>query len=125
MLGRISKGTLMIDERRKGLLRADHLFSQVRTAIDPNVPTQIVQAFLTVALNEGASLTDISEKMGSVSLSTTSRHLLDLGERNRKMEPGYGLVARTPDPMELRKNQYTLTARGKLLADTITRLMEG
>ena len=106
----------------KALRRFDRALKQVRTSIDPTVPTQLVQAFVLVALNEGKSLTELAQALGS-SASTVSRHLLDLGERNRKMEPGYGLVDRRVDPMELRKNIYTLTPKGKLLAASISDAM--
>src|SRR3546814_10232505 len=84
-------------------------------AIGPTIPTQLVQTFVDVALNEGKSLGELAELVGS-NASTVSRHLLDLGERNRRMEPGYGLVDRRVDPMELRKNSYFLTPKGKALA---------
>ena len=102
----------------KALRRFERALRQARTAVDPTAPTALVQAFVIVALGEGKSLTELAKDLGS-SASTVSRHLLDLGERNRKMEPGYGLVDRRVDPMELRKNIYTLTPRGKLLAASI------
>jgi DNA-binding MarR family transcriptional regulator len=111
------------DRRRKGLKRFERAMRQVRTSIDPLVPTQLVQAFLTVALEEGMTLTDIAEKLGT-NLSTASRQLLDLGERNRKMEPGYMLVNRVVDPNNLRVNRYTLTPKGKLLVDELVDIME-
>src|SRR3546814_14747877 len=76
------------------------------------------QTFVDVALNEGKSLGELAELVGS-NASTVSRHLRDLGERNRRMEPGYGLVDRRVDPMELRKNSYFLTPKGKALAASI------
>lgn len=102
----------------KALATVERVLRQARAAIDPNVPTQLVQAFVLVAMNEGKSLTELAKLAGS-SASTASRHLLDLGERNRKKEPGYGLVNRQNDPMSLRTNIYTLTARGRLVATTL------
>src|SRR3546814_8246995 len=80
--------------------------------------TTLFRSFVDVALNEGKSLGELAELVGS-NASTVSRHLLDLGERNRRMEPGYGLVDRRVDPMELRKNSYFLTPKGKALAASI------
>jgi DNA-binding MarR family transcriptional regulator len=109
--------------RARGIKRLDRALRQVRMSIDPLVPTQLVQAFLTVAANEGLTLTEISDKLGT-NLSTASRQLLDLSDRNRKMEPGYQLVCRTVDPSNLRVNRYTLTNKGKLLVDELVEIME-
>lgn len=111
------------ETRARGIKRLDRALRQVRMSIDPLVPTQLVQAFLTVAANEGMTLTEIAEKLGT-NLSTASRQLLDLSDRNRKMEPGYQLVSRQTDPTNLRVNRYTLTPKGKLLVDELVDIME-
>src|SRR3546814_20819130 len=95
------------EKDNRGLKNFRRALLQVRAAIGPTIPTQLVQTFVDVALNEGKSLGELAELVGS-NASTVSRHLLDLGERNRRMEPGYGLVDRRVDPMELRKNSYFL-----------------
>jgi DNA-binding MarR family transcriptional regulator len=81
---------------------------------EPQIPASMIEAFLLVALNEGCSLRDIVELSGKPQ-STVSRHLLDLGERNRKMEPGLGLVAWRIAPDELRRKEYSLTPKGRSL----------
>lgn len=86
--------------------------------INPVMPVQQAMAFLMVALNEGSGLKELTEMM-EVKLPTMSRHLIDLGPRNRRMEPGHQLVESRQDPMELRKNQYTLTLRGKHLVEKV------
>jgi DNA-binding MarR family transcriptional regulator len=114
----------MTDREMAAARKADRLLRQFRTSIDPNIPAQMLQTFMTVAMNEGKSLTEIAQLVSS-NISTTSRHLLELGERNRRMEPGFNLVARTTDPMNLRQNAYTLTPKGKLLLDAVIKIMEG
>lgn len=111
------------DENRKAVRKLERALRQARTAIDPLVSTQLMQAFLAVALNEGKTLTEIAEQLGS-NLSTASRQLLDLGDRNRKLEPGYMLVDRKVDPMNLRVNRYTLTPKGKLLYQELAQIMK-
>ena len=113
----------MTEKDVRAARKADRLLSQFRTSIDPNIPAQMLQTFMTVALNEGKSLTQIAELVSS-NISTTSRHLLELGERNRRMEPGYNLVERKTDPMNLRQNAYTLTVKGKLLLANVIKIME-
>jgi DNA-binding MarR family transcriptional regulator len=90
--------------------------------VDAAMPIQVAQTFLMVVNNEGCSLTDIYKQTGW-SLSTISRHLLDLGERDRYKNPGHNLIESRRDPMELRKNVYTLTPKGKKLAQKLLHLM--
>lgn len=111
------------DDEEVGIKRLERALRQVRTAIDPTVPTQLVQAFLAVGLHEGQTLTELADLLGT-NISTASRQLLDLGERNRKMEPGYGLVDRKVDPMNLRVNRYTLTPKGRLLIRELAAIMK-
>lgn len=94
------------------------LFAELRQTM----PLQYVRAFLLVALDEGKGVGDYAEKAG-VSLSVMSRHLLDIGDRNRHMEEGFGLVTQRPDPLELRKHQAMLTPKGKALAHKIIRAL--
>jgi len=108
------------DNRLKKFSRA---LQAARSSIDPTASSQLIQAFVAVAMNEGKTTTEISHILGT-NLSTASRQLLDLGDRNRKMEPGYGLVDRRTDPMNLRSNNYFLTPRGKLVAEQIAAALE-
>lgn len=94
------------------------LFAELRQTM----PLQYVRAFLLVGTNEGQGVGDYAEKAG-VSLSVMSRHLLDIGDRNRHMEEGFGLVTQRPDPLELRKHQAMLTPKGKALAHKISRAL--
>jgi hypothetical protein len=50
-----------------------------------------------------------------------SRHLLDIGERNRHMDHGFGLVTSRSNPFELRKHEFTLTDKGRALLHEIAR----
>jgi DNA-binding MarR family transcriptional regulator len=106
-----------------GIVKYDRALRQSRAAIDPLVSSQLIQAFLAVALHEGQTLTEIADSLGA-NLSTASRQLLDLGDRNRKREPGYGLVEVVADPMNLRINRYSLTPKGKLIIREINQIIE-
>lgn len=87
------------------------------------IPLQIVTTFLLVAQYEGKSLREYTDLAG-LAQSTMSRHLLDLGERHRAgQKEGYGLVDRRQDPLELRKNEYRLTPKGRQLVAKITRTL--
>lgn len=113
----------MTEQEIKAVTKVDRLLGEFRSSIDPNIPAQMLQTFMAVAMNEGKSLTEYAELV-SANLSTASRHMLELGDRNRRLEAGYGLVVRTPDPMNLRQNAYTLSRKGKLLLANIVKIME-
>jgi DNA-binding MarR family transcriptional regulator len=92
-------------------------------AIRGTMPLQYVAAFLLVAEEEGLGVGDYARRAG-VSVSVMSRHLLDIGERNRNMEQGFGLVTYRANPMELRKHEYMLTDKGRALLHQIVRQLE-
>ena len=84
------------------------------------MPAQYIRAFLLVAEKEGLGVVDYARRAG-VSMSVMSRHLLDIGERNRYMEEGFGLVTHRRKPMELRKHEYFLTDKGRALLHKVIR----
>ena len=109
----------LTDEERssiKGMLGALEPFRSLRQTM----PLQYVTAFLLVAEEEGLGVGDYA-KRAEVSVSVMSRHLLDIGERNRDMEPGFGLVTYRSNPMELRKHEYFLTDKGRAVLHKIQR----
>jgi DNA-binding MarR family transcriptional regulator len=82
------------------------------------MPVGEVQMFLLVALNEGASMTDLAIE-ADMRKATASRYLLDLSDKNRLGQPGFGLVSREVDPQELRRNVYSLTPKGRSLVNDL------
>ena len=113
----------MPDTERFTLTRLVRVFGLLRE-ISPTMPVQIAQSFVVVAMNEGKSVGELATIAGAKQ-STMSRHLLDLGDRNRQGQEGFGLVTRGIDPTELRRTQYTLSPKGKVLLDTLTGVMNG
>ena len=89
-------------------------------AIRSTMPLQYVTAFLLVAMDEGKTVSEYAKQAG-VSLSVMSRHLLDIGERNRYMEDGFGLVMAKPSPNSLREKEVYLTTKGRAVVHQITR----
>jgi DNA-binding MarR family transcriptional regulator len=84
------------------------------------MPLQYVVAFLLVAQEEHLGVGDYAERAG-VSVSVMSRHLLDIGERNRHREKGFGLVTFRSKPLELRKHEYFLTNKGRAVLHQMIR----
>ncbi len=106
------------DELRK-LLHAIEIMEELRKTM----PLRYVKAFLLVALEEGEGVTEYAKQAG-VALGVMSRHLLDIGDRNRHMKAGFGLVTQRTDPLELRKHQVMLTDKGKALAHRLARVLK-
>jgi DNA-binding MarR family transcriptional regulator len=100
----------------KSLLGALEPFRGLRGTM----PLQYVVAFLLVAEEEGLGVGDYARRAG-VSMTVMSRHLLDIGERNRHMEKGFGLVTYRANPMELRKHEYVLTDKGRAIVHQLSR----
>lgn len=92
------------------LLRAIDPFFQMSGVIS----ARSVQAFLLVASNEGAPVQEYARK-AQMSASTMSRNLLDIGDRNRRGQPGYGLVAGRDNLENRRLKEYHLTDKGRSL----------
>jgi DNA-binding MarR family transcriptional regulator len=111
------------DMKLKGLRKVDRLLATFRASIGEVIPIQIAHTFVVVAMNEGMSVVDLVEKIGT-NKSTLSRHLLDLSDTLRTGQAGYGLLVRTHDPSNLRSVLYTLSPKGKLLRDNLLGVLE-
>ena len=57
-------------------------------------------------------------------VSVASRHLIDLGEKNRYREESHDLVRQSIDPDNRRRRLVYLTGDGKALAHRIVRAIE-
>lgn len=106
---------------RKHLDKASGLFQAFR-ALDSTMPLQLAYTFILCAIYEGESVGDIAKRAG-FAVSTTSRHILDLGEYDRLKKPGYQLVETRIDPMELRRKTVHLTPKGRGLLNQIINTM--
>lgn len=100
------------------LLQALEAFLQMRH----DMPLRYATAFLSVAEEEGLPVSEYA-KRSNVSPSVMSRHILDIGDRDRYMDEGMGLVTKRQDPMELRTHRVFLTDKGRALARTIFRAL--
>lgn len=108
-----------IQEDRKSL---EMVYAALEALIDisPAMPLQQAATIILVALNEGTSLKELVQKTG-VKQSTMSRHLIDLGKRNRRMEQGYQIVDCRQDDFDMRKNQYVLSIKGRAVIDKVVK----
>jgi DNA-binding MarR family transcriptional regulator len=107
----------------KSLIRKVAAILTTFRALNPTMSIQVAHTFLLVALYEGSSLTEITQLSG-FKFPTVSRNILDLGTRNRKREPGLGLVEATFAPLELRRKSVKLTPKGKALLSQLNDIIK-
>lgn len=106
------KPTLSEDEKAycRALMLALEPFRDLRTTM----PLQYVYTFLQVAVDEGKSVTEYAKNAG-VSTTVMTRHMLDIGDRNRAQDDGFGLITADRDPNDLRRHHARVTPIGKAL----------
>ena len=98
------------------LLAALDPFSSLR----PPMTARAVQVFLIVSEKEGLSVTEYA-KRADIPITTMSRILIDMGDRDRNYEEGLGLVESRDNPMNRREKQYYLTQKGRALLASVTK----
>ena len=107
-----SSTATLTKEDRQALLRLLKVFDQFR---DLDKEMQLPQAvtLLTIALNEGISLADLTERT-SQATSSASRNVALLSPLPKKNgQDGHGLILNKEDPVERRRKQHVLTTKGK------------
>jgi hypothetical protein len=87
------------------------------------MPLQYVTTFATVAAYPGRSVQEYADLVG-IGQTTMSRHLLDLGPRDRHFDAGYGLIDIKMDHRDRRRHIVMLTPKGEKLARDISEIME-
>lgn len=98
----------------------DGLLRSIKEIMEVNqgMPAAQIYVLLLVALNEGKSLVELSQ-MSGLRQATMSRYLLDLSDKLRDGSSGFKLVNRETDPVELRKNMYSLAPKGRHLIKSL------
>jgi DNA-binding MarR family transcriptional regulator len=85
-------------------------FFTIRTTM----PARAIQTFLMVAEKEELSVGEYAKRAG-ISLTTMSRNLLDLADRDRNFDEGAGLIEGHENPLNRREKLYRLTPKGRAL----------
>ena len=94
--------------------------------ISPTLPVSYMQAFLAVCLKPGGGSTDYMGELDTIQ-PIMSRILLHLGAKQRGKalgDSGYKLIDTAPDPLDLRRDRYFLTPKGKTLLRRVLRELE-
>jgi DNA-binding MarR family transcriptional regulator len=95
-------------------IRAQRRTLEIWREIRGTMPAQYVYSFLLVAERPGLPVLEYA-KIANVAQTVMSRHVLDLGPRNRKMKPGFGLLETKQDQQDLRVHSVYLTPKGEHL----------
>ncbi len=85
--------------------------------IDPEFPLQYAVCLAEIAMDEGLSLTQLSQKTG-MALSTVSR-IVGALSKYRQKGAAFGLIKVTISATERRRKELTLTAKGKAVIESI------
>jgi DNA-binding MarR family transcriptional regulator len=106
------------DECRRAAWALRQIHMMFNKELRRDIPAQYITSFLLVVEEEGLSVNEYAERAG-VSKSVMSRHLLDIGDRTRHMEPGFGLITSRPKQEDYRTHEVLLTAKGRAMAERI------
>jgi hypothetical protein len=79
-----------------------------------HLPLGYVITFLEVCVDEGKGVMEYAER-AEVPPTVMTRHLLDIGDRNRAREEGFGLITQERDKFDLRRHHARVTPKGKAL----------
>jgi DNA-binding MarR family transcriptional regulator len=88
----------------------------------PNMTMMNFLAFLRVGMEEGKGVTEYADA-AQVYKTVMTRHLLDLGDRDRHGDDGLGYISQVRDRKDLRINRAWITQKGAAFADTAYRAL--
>ncbi|WLB91329.1 hypothetical protein [Bradyrhizobium japonicum] len=110
--------------RQEGLavmLDVVNLFIRLRT----RMPASLVGTFLKAATNQGLSVSELAAKR-AISGAVMSRHLGELGQRNRRGGAGLGLIAMVQEIHgDHRERRVYLTDKGVALLHRVLAAIKG
>jgi hypothetical protein len=110
------------DETRQAA-KALRLALEPFVALNPTIPASYIISFLTVAENEGQPVNEYAKEVG-VYKAVMTRHLLDLGERDRRGEEGMNVLEQKRDKQDLRINRTFVNEKGAALLSKVRRAWE-
>ena len=91
-------------------------------ALDSEMQMQQAVTLLTIALTEGLTLNELTDRTQQAS-SSASRNVAALSSRNRNGKAGHGLVINKEDPVDIRKKLHHLTPKGETFVQRLVEMM--
>jgi DNA-binding MarR family transcriptional regulator len=114
--------SLLSDEARQAA-KALRLAIEPFVALNPNLPASYIISFLAVAEKEGRPVNEYANDVG-VYKPVMTRHLLDLGERDRHGGEGMNIIEQRRDRQDLRINRSFINEKGAALLSKVRRAWE-
>jgi hypothetical protein len=114
--------SLLSDEARQAA-KALRLALEPFVQLNPNIPASYIISFLTVAEKEGRPVSEYANEVGMLKAVMT-RHLLDLGERDRHGGEGMNVIEQRRDRVDLRINRSFINEKGATLLSKVRRAWE-
>jgi hypothetical protein len=114
--------SLVSDDVRQAA-KALRLALEPFVAMNPTMPASYIVSFLAVAEKEGLPVNEYAKEAG-VYKAVMTRHLLDLGHRDRKGEEGMNIIEQRRDTKDLRINRSFVSEKGATLLSKVRRAWE-
>ena len=114
--------SLLSDEARQAA-KALRLALEPFLALNPTIPASYIVSFLAVAEKEGLPVSEYANEAGMYKAVMT-RHLLDLGHRDRRGEEGMNIIEQRRDTKDLRINRSFINEKGAALLSKVRRAWE-
>lgn len=89
--------------------------------LDPRMEAQMMDIMAKIALNEGITYVDLTERVG-LSGAAVSRNITKLGRGSVKYR-GLNLIETVEDPYDMRSKQIRLSPRGRQWWDEFSQLL--
>jgi DNA-binding MarR family transcriptional regulator len=113
-----------LSEEERAAFKALYLALKPFRDLNPSMPLSYITAMLLVGMEEGKGVAEYAAKL-NMSATVMTRNLLDIGDRNRQREEGYGLITQERDLFDLRKHNARVTPKGKALAHHVATALYG
>ncbi|MGY3589387.1 hypothetical protein [Bradyrhizobium sp. USDA 4350] len=118
----MSKFKPTLTEEERAAFRTTYLILKEFLKDRPTMPAQYIMTCCLVGMEEGKGVTEYAA-LNEVSPTVMTRHLLDIGERNRAREEGFGWITQERDPNDLRRHHARITPKGKGIAHRILQIL--
>lgn len=113
----------LLSEDTRQAAKALRLALEPFIALNPTIPASYIVSFLAVAEKEGRAVSEYATEVGMFKAVMT-RHLLDLGHRDRRGEEGMNIIEQRRDSKDLRINRSFINEKGATLLSKVRRAWE-
>jgi hypothetical protein len=113
----------LLDDDVRAAATAMRLALEPFVELNPTVPASYLITLLAVAEKEGKPVNEYARDVGLIKAVCT-RHLLDLGNRDRRGNPGMELIDQHRDWKDRRIQRSYISVRGAAILGKMKRAME-